>query len=82
MDLFSSSPSSFHFFVWMRKKNTGAVYHPGISCSSRSDRGNEPFIDCIKKNTEPMVTGHDGVEALKIAEKFRQSAKENKVINL
>ncbi len=42
----------------------------------------ESFIDCIKKGTEPIVTGQDGIEALKIAEKFRQSAKENKVMVL
>jgi len=40
------------------------------------------FIDCIKKNTEPMVTGQDGVEALKIAEKFKQSAKEKNAVVL
>jgi len=42
----------------------------------------ETFIDCIKKDTEPTVTGHDGVEALKIAEKFKQSAKEKNAVVL
>jgi predicted dehydrogenase len=42
----------------------------------------ESFIKCIKKGTEPEVTGQDGIGALKIAEKFRQSAKENKVMVL
>jgi len=42
----------------------------------------EAFIDCIKKNTEPMVTGQDGVEALKIAEKFKQSAKDKNAVVL
>jgi predicted dehydrogenase len=39
------------------------------------------FIDCINKDMNPLVTGQDGVEALKIAEKFGQSAKEKIVIN-
>jgi predicted dehydrogenase len=42
----------------------------------------ESFIDCIKEGAKPIVTGQDGIEALKIAEKFEQSAKENKVIVL
>lgn len=40
------------------------------------------FIDCIKNNKEPLVTGNDGMEALRIAEKFKQSSKRNKVIIL
>jgi predicted dehydrogenase len=37
------------------------------------------FIDCIKENIEPAVTGQDGLEALKIAEKFKQSVKDSEV---
>jgi len=40
------------------------------------------FINCIKNNKEPLVTGNDGMEALGIAEKFKQSSKKNKVIIL
>jgi len=42
----------------------------------------DSFIDCIRNDIEPKVTGKDGIEALKIAEKFEQSTKENKVILL
>lgn len=40
------------------------------------------FVDCIVNDKPPYVTGQDGIEALKIAEKLIQSAKENKVIVL
>ena len=40
------------------------------------------FINCIKNNREPMVTGKDGLDALFIAQKFLESAKTNKVINI
>ena len=40
------------------------------------------FINCIKENLDPEVTGQNGLEALKIAEKFKNSAKENKVMIL
>ena len=42
----------------------------------------EAFIDCIKKNKEPPVTGKDGLEALEIAQNFLESSKKNKVIEL
>ena len=40
------------------------------------------FIDCIKDNSEPKVTGKDGLDALNIAQKFLESSKNNEVINL
>ena len=40
------------------------------------------FIDCIKNNTEPQVTGKDGLDALDIAHKFLESSKRNEVIEL
>jgi UDP-N-acetylglucosamine 3-dehydrogenase len=40
------------------------------------------FIDCIRDNTGPKVTGEDGLAALDIAQKFLESAKKNEVINL
>jgi len=40
------------------------------------------FVDCIRKNKEPLVTGQDGLEALDIAQKLKQSAKENRVISI
>ncbi len=42
----------------------------------------EAFIECIKGNKEPPVTGKDGLEALEIAQKFLESAKNNKVISM
>jgi UDP-N-acetylglucosamine 3-dehydrogenase len=42
----------------------------------------ESFIDCIKNNTKPPVTGNDGIEALKIAHKFLESSKSNEVVTL
>jgi UDP-N-acetylglucosamine 3-dehydrogenase len=42
----------------------------------------EAFIDCIKNNKEPPVTGKDGLDALDIAQKFEQSSKNNEVIEL
>ncbi|MBW2976389.1 Gfo/Idh/MocA family oxidoreductase [Candidatus Woesearchaeota archaeon] len=40
------------------------------------------FIGCIKNNKEPPVTGKDGLDALYVAQKFLESAKKNKVIEL
>jgi UDP-N-acetylglucosamine 3-dehydrogenase len=40
------------------------------------------FIECIKENTSPPVTGEDGLKALLIAEKAISSSKLNKVIKI
>ncbi len=40
------------------------------------------FVECITKNTEPMVTGTDGVKALGIAEAALLSSSKNKAIKL
>jgi len=40
------------------------------------------FIDCVKNNKDPPVTGNDGLEALEIAQKFTESSKKKEVINL
>ncbi|MBI2653370.1 Gfo/Idh/MocA family oxidoreductase [Candidatus Woesearchaeota archaeon] len=40
----------------------------------------EAFAGCILKNKEPLVTGNDGLEALRIAQKFIESSKANKTI--
>tara|TARA_Y100000310_G_C20557110_1_gene751119 strand:- start:204 stop:1190 length:987 start_codon:yes stop_codon:yes gene_type:complete len=40
------------------------------------------FINCISNNTDPMVSGSDGLNALNIAQKFLESSKTNKVIEL
>lgn len=40
------------------------------------------FIDCIKNNKEPHVTGEDGMEALYIAQRFLESAKKKATIVL
>ena len=40
------------------------------------------FINCITNNTNPIVSGTDGLNALNIAQKFLESSKTNKVIEL
>ncbi|MBI2523090.1 Gfo/Idh/MocA family oxidoreductase [Candidatus Woesearchaeota archaeon] len=42
----------------------------------------EAFVECIKKNKEPPVRGEDGLETLKIAQKFLESSRKNEVMNL
>ncbi|MDP3766297.1 MAG: Gfo/Idh/MocA family oxidoreductase [Nanoarchaeota archaeon] len=42
----------------------------------------EAFIESIIKNRQPPVTGKDGLEALRIAQKFIESSNKNKVIAL
>lgn len=40
------------------------------------------FFECIKKDTEPAVTAHDALIALKIAEKAKESARKGEVVRL
>ncbi len=40
------------------------------------------FADCIINDKEPEVTGKHGLEALRVAHKFIESSKENKVVEL
>lgn len=40
------------------------------------------FVDCIKNNKKPIVTGKEGLDALFIAQKFLESSETNEVINL
>jgi UDP-N-acetylglucosamine 3-dehydrogenase len=40
------------------------------------------FADCILKNEKPIISGMDGLKALKIAEAALQSSIRNKVIKL
>lgn len=40
----------------------------------------EAFAECILKNKKPLVAGQDGLEALRIAQKFIESSKTNKAI--
>ena len=54
----------------------------GIKKSEPLKNELEAFIDCIKKNKEPPVTGNDGLEALEIAQKFLESSKNNKVVSM
>ena len=42
----------------------------------------ESFINCIKAGEEPLVTGEDALNSLKVAEAIIRSAKEKKVIVL
>lgn len=42
----------------------------------------EAFIECVQKNTVPIVAGKDGLDALYIAQKFLESSKRNEVIDL
>jgi predicted dehydrogenase len=40
----------------------------------------EHFLQCIKENKKPLVTGEDGLIALEIANKLIKSSQENKII--
>jgi len=42
----------------------------------------ESFMKCIKENTQPQVTGEDGLKALIVAEKAFKSLRDNKVIKI
>lgn len=42
----------------------------------------QSFIDCVKNNKEPVVSGEDGLRALSTAQKIIESASTNKVISL
>lgn len=42
----------------------------------------EAFVESIIKNKQPPVTGKDGLDALRIAQKFMYSSKKNKVVTL
>jgi len=42
----------------------------------------EDFLDAIDKNTKPLVTGYDGLMAVKIAEAAVRSAKTNEVVSI
>ena len=64
------------------KGKEGKKIKIGIKKSEPLKNELEAFMDCIKKNKEPPVTGNDGLEALEIAQKFLESSKKNKVIEL
>lgn len=40
------------------------------------------FVECIQENKEPKVSGKAGLDALFVAQKFLESAKNNKVVNV
>jgi len=42
----------------------------------------ESFIECVRKNTKPQVTGEDGLNNLIVVEKTIESLKYNKVIKI
>jgi len=42
----------------------------------------EAFVECVRKNTPPPVSGRDGIEALRLATLLIESAQKNKVITL
>ena len=64
------------------KGREGKKIKIGIKKSEPLKNELEAFIDCIKKNKEPPVTGRDGLEALEIAQKFLESSKNNKVVSM
>ena len=64
------------------KGKEGKKIKIGIKKSEPLKNELEAFIDCIKKNKEPPVTGNDGLEALEIAQKFLESSRKNEVIEL
>ena len=42
----------------------------------------DAFVDCVANGRKVPVNGKEGLEALYVAQKFLESAKENKVMNL
>jgi len=40
------------------------------------------FLDAIEKKRKPLVTGEDGIEAIRIAEAALESIRERKVVGL
>jgi predicted dehydrogenase len=40
----------------------------------------EHFVNCVLNNTEPLVSGEDGLRALELANKIIESANKNEVI--
>ena len=64
------------------KGREGKKVKIGVKKSEPLKNELEAFIDCIKNDKEPPVTGNDGLEALEIAQKFLESSKKNKVIEL
>src|SRR3990167_7915647 len=64
------------------KGREGKKIKIGIKKSEPLKNELEAFIDCIKKNKEPPVTGKDGLEALEIARKFLESSRKNEVISM
>lgn len=42
----------------------------------------EAFVSCVINNKKAPVSGNDGLEALRVAQKFLESAKQNKVMGL
>jgi len=42
----------------------------------------EHFISCVREDTEPSVTGRDGLAALEISLAAQLSARENRIVNL
>ena len=42
----------------------------------------EHFIECLAKNTDPIVTGEDGLEATRVIQAIEKSAKSGQPINL
>jgi UDP-N-acetylglucosamine 3-dehydrogenase len=58
--------------------------HRHVSLKKQEPLKNEmvDFLDAIDKKRKPLVTGEDGIEAIRIAEAALESIKERKVVEL
>ena len=42
----------------------------------------EHFVECVEKGKKPLVSGEDGLHALKVAIKALESAKSSKIVDV
>jgi UDP-N-acetylglucosamine 3-dehydrogenase len=62
-------------------ENKQGVYQPFIQQEEPLKRELETFIDCIQQDKPQVVTGEDGLRALKICEEAIESAKQHRLIH-
>ena len=62
-------------------ENSKGIYQPFIQQEEPLKLELETFIDCILKDKSQVVTGKDGLRALKICEEAIESAKQHKLIH-
>lgn len=62
-------------------ENTKGIYQPFIQQEEPLKRELETFLDCIIQDKPQVVTGEDGLKALKICEEAIESAKKHRLIH-